>query len=615
MTALVAVMVTIPAFKLAVANIRALVIAPSGTGHVRPTAAGSVSAWFGQQAAARAHDDTMLIPSSADSIRGHVLQAIGLEHPLSQPGSRLPADVKDAIAWVASKGTQVPILRQERLQTLADIHRSLAAWNDKLWNEGAVAHVRAMHAYEPSLAFIHACVVALQWPHADLVIDMAVGAATVGAQPDTGVWRHDPPKEECGCFEDLKPSNGKWNEQLYSSVRAEGLKPTNQAIAWAAWQRTQDEVAVGWCTPVVGGYAELNSRFGENYVRLMRRFGVSQGDKCRCCDSATASGHNPCTSFEERLVNVRADFPMEAAAQFAVHMEIDGSWTMHVATNDVVAAFRRVACADPSTTIVAQWDPRPANVGGQRVKLFYVQGFNFGLKSAVMAYNAVAEFQTRAAVRLLPVVACHYFDDFCCAEPDFSCDSAQQSLERFMHLTGLDLGGVVGRDNILVTAKRQTPSWVRKFLGVVTDFTQFFGGWETCACTCQKPKSKRCEPWSPTLSPKASYLLAILAPCVGSYSSASRGVLAASAAPQWAHYTVTCVPVGRKSSWPLRCLSTSYKLLLRLYVQETYASRQRAVQRQYYCGPMLQAPAKAKVRPLWLSWPASQAGPRRPVIR
>ena len=48
---------------------------------------------------------------------------------------------------------------------------------------------------------------------------------------------------------------------------------------------------------------------------------------------------------------------------------------------------------------------------------FYVKGFNFGIKSAVMAYNAVAEFQTRAAMRLLPVVACHYFDDWCCAVP------------------------------------------------------------------------------------------------------------------------------------------------------------------------------------------------------
>ena len=473
MTALVAVMVTIPAFKLAVANIRALVIAPSGTGHVRPTAAGSVSAWFGQQAAARAHDDTMLIPATVGHIKEHVSNAIGLAHPLSSPGSRLPADVRDAVAWVASKGAQAPMLRQQRIEALTAIHTSLVSWNDKLWNDGAVAHVRAMHAYAPSLAFVHACVVALEWPQTDLIIDMAVGAATVGAQPDTGVWRRDPPKEPCSCFEDLRASNTEWNVKLYSSVRAEGTKPENGAIAWAAWRRTQKEVAAGWCSPVVGGYAELNSRFGKNNVRLMRRFGILQNGDCRCCDSATASGHNPCTSHEERLVNVRADFPMEAAAEFAVHLEIDGTWTMHLATNDVVAAFRRVACADPSTTIVAQWDPRPVSDGGQRVQLFYVQGFNFGLKSAVMAYNAVAEFQTRAAVRLLPVVACHYFDDFCCAEPDYSCDSAQQSLEQFMRLTGLDLDGVVGRDNVLLPAKKQKPSWARKFLGVITDFTNF----------------------------------------------------------------------------------------------------------------------------------------------
>jgi hypothetical protein len=473
MAALVAVMVTLPVFKSAVRGIRELMIAPSGTGHVRPAAAGSLSDWFGLQAAARAHDDTMLIPATVKDIGEHVQKAISLVHPLATPGSRLPDDVKDAIAWVADQGTQVPGLRHQRLESLARIHSSLAVWNDKLWNEGAVEHVRGMRAYTPALAFIHACVVAMEWPHTNLVVDMAVGAASIGAQPDTGVWRRDPPKEKCDCFEDLKATDTTWNERLYSSVRAEGLKPENHALAWAAWERTEKEVAAGWCSPVVGGYAELNSRFGEGSVRIMRRFGVMQNGACRCCDSATASGHNPCTSHEERLTNVRADFPLESAAQFATHLEIDGTWTMHVSTNDVVAAFRRVACADPSTTIVAQWDPRPLSEGGQRVKLFYVQGFNFGLKSAVMAYNAVAEFQTRAAVRLIPIVACHYFDDWCCAEPDYSCSSAQRSLEQFMRLTGLDVDGVVGRDNNLIPAKKQWPSMVQKFLGVVADFTNF----------------------------------------------------------------------------------------------------------------------------------------------
>lgn len=101
MAALVAVMVTLPVFKSAVRGIRELMIAPSGIGHVRPAAAGSLSDWFGLQAAARAHDDTMLIPATVKDIGEHVQKAISLVHPLATPGSRLPDDVKDAIAWVA----------------------------------------------------------------------------------------------------------------------------------------------------------------------------------------------------------------------------------------------------------------------------------------------------------------------------------------------------------------------------------------------------------------------------------------------------------------------------------------------------------------------------------
>ena len=121
----------------------------------------------------------------------------------------------------------------------------------------------------------------------------------------------------------------------FGYVRPETAGSLSDWFGQQAWERTQKEVAAGWCSPVLGGYAELNSRFGENNVRLIRRMGIMQNGACRCCDSATASGHNPCTSHEERLVNVKADFPMEAAAQFAMHLEIDGTWTMHVATNDV----------------------------------------------------------------------------------------------------------------------------------------------------------------------------------------------------------------------------------------------------------------------------------------
>lgn len=470
MMALVAVMASTAVFNKAVEDIRSMTVDESGLQYDRPQGAVSLSAWFGQLAADRVGDDTMLIPATVQDIRGHVAEAIELT-PRGPRGSALPPDVKAAAAWVASNGVAVPQMRQQRCAKLQAIEASLAPWSARLW-ESAAPHVKSMLAYAPKLAFIHVLVVALYWPHTELVLDMAVGAQPLGAIPDTGVWRKWPTTKPCASFEQLMQDDPDWNTQLYRSIRAEGTKPENLDITRAAWERTMEEVEVGWATPVAAGWTELNSRYPEG-VRLMRRFGVPQGDGCRCCDSGTASGHNPCTSHEEKLCNPRADFPLEAAADFAQLLGIDGSWTMNVATNDVVAAFRRVACADPRVTIVAQWDPRPVEKGGQRVALFYVQGFNFGLKSAVMAYNAVAELQTRAAVRLLPVVACHYFDDVCCAEPDYACHSAQMAIQMFFRLTGVHLDAVQKRNGDWLPAKRQAPAMLRKFLGVVTDFTRF----------------------------------------------------------------------------------------------------------------------------------------------
>ena len=471
MAALVAVMASTIVFRQAVEDIRSMTIDESGLQYDRPIGSASLSEWFGQMAADRVGADTMLIPATVQDICSHVAEAIGLA-PRGPRGSALPPDVKAAVEWVASNRPNVPLLRQQRCERLQAIEVSLAQWSARLWKKAA-PHVRNMLAYAPKLAFVHALVVALYWPHTELVIDMAVGAQPLGAIPDTGVWRHMPTTQPCPSFEQLIRDDPDWNARLYQSIRAEGLKPENLDMAGAAWERTMEEVEAGWATPVAAGWAELNSRYPEG-VRLMRRFGVRQGDRgCRCCDSGTASGHNPCTSHEERLCNPRADFPLEAAADFAQRLGIDGSWTMHVATNDVVAAFRRVACADPRVTIVAQWDPRPAQEGGQRVALFYVQGFNFGIKSAVMAYNAVAELQTRAAVRLLPVVACHYFDDVCCAEPDYACHSAQMAVQMFFRLTGIHLDAVQKRNGDWLPAKRQTPAMLQKFLGVVTDFTRF----------------------------------------------------------------------------------------------------------------------------------------------
>ena len=119
----------------------------------------------------------MLIPASVEDVRTHIQSAVELTHPLHNHGSRLPPDVRDAVRWVVQRGTSVAAERTTRLQQLANIQSSLESWDRYLWREGVPEHVKAMVAYRPRLAFIHALVIALKWPFHDLVLNMAVGFA------------------------------------------------------------------------------------------------------------------------------------------------------------------------------------------------------------------------------------------------------------------------------------------------------------------------------------------------------------------------------------------------------------------------------------------------------
>ena len=248
--ALVAVMVTTAVFKEAISDLRGMTIDESGLEYDRPQGSATLSAWFGQLAADRANADTMLIPATVQDVRSHVREAIDLE-PRGQPGSSLPPDVQAAAAWVARNRGNVPEMREQRCAQLEAIEASLAPWSAQLWRSAA-PHVRKMLAYAPKLAFIHALVVALKWPHNELVLDMAMGAQPLGRVPDTGVWRHAPPAVPCDSFEQLMQEDPDWNTRLYNSIKAEGTKPENSDTALAAWARTMEEVDAGWATPVAG---------------------------------------------------------------------------------------------------------------------------------------------------------------------------------------------------------------------------------------------------------------------------------------------------------------------------------------------------------------------------
>ena len=499
---LLALFTTKPSFRQAVDDFRSLLVdQASGRTHTRPDASRGLSSWLGQRAADLHGSDTSLIHATVRDIDEHLTKAYGLSHPLDNVASRLPPDVKAAAQWLLSHH-QPPVpqpgpaltplnpapsprpidaslqnLRRHRMDRIEQIAASLEPL-EHIVQQAMPLHVKKMLAYTPRTVLIHAIATATDWPDANLASDMCCGLPPTGAMPDTGVFRLD---DEAVCpesFSALCAKDPHWNRDLVASIAREAQDPDKAKSIQDSWDKTQKECAVGWCTPVGGGLAELNARYGEGLCRAMRRFGVEQNGGTRVCDNAAKSGHNKCTGHPERIVCESADFPIEAAGLFASILGLDGTWSMNTATCDVVAAYRRLACGDPSRTVVAQWDPRPRDEGGQRVAFFYVHGFNFGLKSAVLGYYRWSEFQTRAAVRLLPLVCCHYVDDWCIAEPTFCGSEGQHALLRFARLLGVHFDAVPYKDRLtgqqrVLPAKRQSPAFKRVFLGVETDFSNF----------------------------------------------------------------------------------------------------------------------------------------------
>ena len=110
----------------------------------------------------------------------------------------------------------------------------------------------------------------------------------------------------------------------------------------------------------------------------MVRFGMRQKGQLRPCDNGRASSHNACTYMHETIRCGRTNFPARVAGMYYDILG-EGDWGMALGTEDIAAAYRRAMCSEPDLTLFAQWDPDACEV-----KYFRVQGFNFGLKSAVV---------------------------------------------------------------------------------------------------------------------------------------------------------------------------------------------------------------------------------------
>ena len=133
----------------------------------------------------------------------------------------------------------------------------------------------------------------------------------------------------------------------------------------------------------------------------MQRFGVRQKGSLRPCDNARHSLHNACTALHETVTHESADFPSRSAVLF-YRLLGEGPWSMLLGTEDIASAYRRATCSVPGLTMFAQWNPHES-----RVEFFELQGFNFGLRSAVLWFNRLSNFMCVSRRTLPPVALTH----------------------------------------------------------------------------------------------------------------------------------------------------------------------------------------------------------------
>ena len=444
------------AWKTSLAKLRELSLCQ---GYVRPTS--SEKGWGIQNSATMPGDPASSPAAQADDIAQQLREAFAFVHPMDDLPSRMTPAQRAAIQWQCDQPAQpgsINRLREARFSVLAKCARALDGWNATL-GEHSPPWVRECVPPRPHYALIDCCIEACGLPDAGLVEDLVVGAPCVGTCPDSGMFRADwqPAALDIDALD-----HETWHRDVDSHLRSVARKSARHADLVTLYERTMKEVKDGWATSL-GSLKDAKAFFGDQPFREMIRFAVEQKGEIRPCDNGRSSLHNLATALHERLVVDSADFPARAAALYVELLGKEREFAFQLGTEDIASAYRRMPCCAPWYTVFAQWNPHT-----ESVEYFRLQGFNFGLKSAVNAFNRLSSCIRELANRLLAICCSSYFDDFCVSEPTFAA-GGQQLLRDLAALVGVPFAGTrLGEHR-----KSIRPAFVNAFLGVQHDFSSF----------------------------------------------------------------------------------------------------------------------------------------------
>ena len=409
-----------------------------------------------------------LIPASVVDVQEHIAYARLLEHPAASifQGSevaeghdyepRRDAEVESAVRRNVEAGDAGPYVVRHRILVFERVSDSLLGLSRRLRESISPPHIRCTPFAHAHSALAAAVVAALQIEDGDLPLRMLVGAPVAGDLTPTHAWDGQYKPRSTGLdFDDLPHSQ--WNEWLHVDVARQARTPNGRETATAVWEKTIKELDKGLCDGPFE-FDDMVAMYGPEGFRSIRRFGILQNEEIRVCDNARESQSNAGSTERDKLRTQSPDFAARASARFARHKGpgVRG-WTLEHGTDDIDAAYRRVLNATPGFTVVPAFNPALG-----RVQYFVHPGFNFGLVSAVLYFNAVPACIAAVARRVLAIVCDHYFDDFDTVALRGQGAAYQNALRRLMAAFGYPF-----------SEKKHVPAApANAFLGVITDFSR-----------------------------------------------------------------------------------------------------------------------------------------------
>ena len=412
-----------------------------------------------------------MIVAERDHILPHVAAAIAARSPFEGYLRSASPDLVAAVKYTCSFARNPELLvgdRMQRLETWSRHAAALGPLHQQLQGLQSPASSRLMCGGAAPL-LIEAAIQAIGWPDRLFTAHRALGFPTWGEYPDCGIFR---PCERPATrsYPDLPPDHNrmlvkrlraKWRDadvsqretmsKVTEKTRAETLKGLSDGpFTFEEMEAIAEKTGTGW--------------------HALERFGVAQGQepdgscKVRPCDNAKSSGTNECLTTHETISCESASFPSLVASLFyeLLPPELRALVRLVHSTDDVEAAYRRMAALDQGSTVVAIYD----TVEGD-VRFYTMPGHNFGLSAAVLSWNRHSHLIATLARRCFGIPCGAYFDDYDICGPDWAAASAKVVLRQLHLWLGVPLAEGL---------KDVPPREINPFLGVVTDLSQFRQG-------------------------------------------------------------------------------------------------------------------------------------------